>query len=166
MTLAHAKYVAWWVLTKVLLGFISVSLIADGLRFLVPALGTKLHQLPFLLYLKRYELLYRLDLAPCLALFMAIAVWLLWDQILSLYLFESAEGSRAKAENHARLIRILGTTILTADALLFYLAVTRAGWNRTSFSISALAATLGYMAVLVFVSYVSVTLRHSLAMEE
>jgi len=167
MTIAHLKYWLWQIVTKLLLGMIYVAVISEGLRFLVPALGQKLWKLPGLRMLKDYEDTYRLDLAPILSIFVLIAVWYLWDKILQVWLHSDrvfvAEGFNPQA--YRTLVLMLGCVILAADAVLFYTAMTHVGWRGTVFSVSALLATAAYLAVLVFVSFVSINLRNDLKKE-
>lgn len=161
---ARLKYWAWQVVTKLILGVIYIAVISEGLRVIVPALGQKLYKLPGLGALRDYEGTHRLDLAHFLAIFVLFAVFYLWDRILELWLESDEEFDDRgwNPEAHRRLVVVLGTVILGADACLFYVAMTQIGWRGTTFSFSALLATAAYLAVLIFVSFVSINLRKSI----
>lgn len=65
------------------------------------------------------------------------------------------------SELHCLFIATLAFTILGADTWIFYTAVSQMGWG-SSFSFSAMIATAAYLGVLIFVLYVSETLRNDL----
>jgi len=152
----HLKYWAWQVSSKAVMGLIYLAVISEGLRVLIPALGQKMYKLPLLSWLQDFEATYRLDLAPFFAVFMLIAVFVLWPRILVIWLSEKepAEWSREQ-----QLIVGLGASILGADAVLFYYAMTQMAWGSSSFSFSALVASAAYVGVLVFVSWMSLRLK-------
>lgn len=160
---AHVKYWAWKAVTIVVLAPIYCSVIAEGLRMLVPALGQKLYKLPIpgIASLAQYQELRRLDLAIFLALFLLIAVWWLWEQLLRVILGSDAafRDSGWNPDAYKRVVLILGMIVLGADACLFYVSMVQMGWGGTRFSIPALLATAAYLAVIVFVSLVSLNLR-------
>jgi hypothetical protein len=162
---AHVKYLIWLAVTKIPLGVLYVSVMADGLRYLVPALGQKLYKLPGLSFLQDYEATYRLDLAPLFALFLLLAVFWLWGRILRMWLFDPEEDDLGMPGANAAAARLmilgLGLVILGADLLLFYISMTQSTWGGTAFSVSALIATAAYVAVLIFVSLVSVVLHQA-----
>lgn len=164
MAWAYFKYWVWQMVTKPSLGVIYLSVISDGLRYLVPPLAQRLYKLPGLSVLQDYEETYRLDLAPFFAFFLLIAVWYLWEKLLQLWLGwdEALDGSEWNLEAYRRLISTLGVAIVGADACLFYVAMTQVGWRGMHFSFSALVATAAYVGVLIFVSLVTVNLRRAL----
>ena len=163
LSYAHLKWWAWFILTKAFLGVIYISVMADGLRTLIPALGQKLYQLPLLGELKHYEGTHRLDLAPFMAFLIAIAVFYLWERILSFWLgAEYDDGPHWDSEKEGELVLKLGYVLLGADILLFYSAMTAAGWGESVFSFSALLATISYIGVMIFVSYVSIRLNRDI----
>ncbi len=162
VVVAHAKYWLWKALTIVVLGPIYCSVIAEGLRLLVPALGQKLHKLaiPGFALCAQYQETRRLDLAIFLALFLLVAVWWLWEQVLKVLLSTDVafQNSGWNPEAYKRLVLILGVVVLVADAALFYLSMVQMGWGGTRFSLPTLLATAAYVAVIVFVSLVSLNL--------
>lgn len=163
MGIAKLKSLAWNVLTLFSLGIIYWTIISEGLRLLMPVLGQKLHKasLPGFSYLDRFEATYRLDLAHGLAVFLFIATWNLWGMVLKSMLGSDEHFRRYGWNPQAfkRVVMVLGKVILCADAILFYIAMTQMGWSGTVFSIPALIATAGYVAILVFVKLVSVNLE-------
>jgi hypothetical protein len=164
---AHAKYWLWKLVTIIVLAPIYCSVIAEGLRMLVPALGQKLHKLPIPAFstFGQYEETRRLDLAIFMALFLLVAVWWLWEQVLKVFLSneDTFHDSGWNAEAYKRVVLILGIIILGADACLFYASMVQIGWGGTRLSVPALLATAAYLAVIVFVSLVSLNLRKPFA---
>ncbi|QDT43496.1 hypothetical protein Pan241w_35970 [Gimesia alba] len=158
MAFALLKYCVWQIFAKGGLGIVYIAIIAEGLRQLVPTLGQKLYKLPGLTFLQDYEATYRLDIAPIFALFLMIAVWFLWGKVLQMWLVSDFAGPGWNSESYAMLVYILAFTILGADMILFYSAVTQMGWSGSSFSFSAVIATAAYVGVLIFVSFVSLNL--------
>lgn len=130
---------------------------------LVPALGQKLHKLaiPGFSMFGQYQETRRLDLAMFMALFLLVAVWWLWEQVLKVFLSseETFDKSGWNADAYKRVVLILGIIILGADACLFYASMVQIGWGGTRLSVPALLATAAYLAVIVFVSLVSLNLR-------
>jgi hypothetical protein len=161
---AYAAYYGWQVTTKLVLGCIYVACLAEGLKFLVPPLGQKLHKIPGLSFLETYDATYRLDLAIPFSLFMLIAVFFLWSRIIRLWLEidDEMEDVRGNRDHQTQLIVALGFVILGADLFIFYVAVTQVTWGGSAFSFTALLATGAYVAVLIFVTYVGVVLRQRL----
>ncbi len=157
-------YWLWKFITAVTLGTIYVMVISAGLRHLIPPLGQRLYLIPFLYFLRDYAATYRLDLAIPFAIFLLLAVWHLWERVLLLWLGSNSllQHSAWNREIYRRLILTLGVVILGADAALFYTALTQTTWGGSGFSVGALLATVAYVAVIVFVSFVSVHLRESI----
>jgi len=153
---AHARYWAWQVASKSILGVIYLAVISEGLRVLIPALGQKVYKLPMLGSLKDYEATYRLDLAPFFAFFLLIGVFVLWPKIIALWVSQLEVGEWTKEQ---QLVVAMGGTILGTDAVLFYYAMTQMTWGSSEFSFSAFVATAAYVAVLVFASWMSIKLK-------
>ena len=155
---ARAKYSAWWILTKLGLGIICIGVISEGLRIYVPALGQKLHRMPGLAFLKNYDETYSLDIAPFLAVFFMIAVWHLAEKLLRVWLLAeplATNGARWDTSREEWLLMVLSAVMLTIDGVLFYSAATQMQWGASKLSLAAFLATFAYLAVLIFVSYVS-----------
>lgn len=163
---AYFKLVAWMLLSKIPLGVLYISVMADGLRFLIPALSQKLYKIPGLSWMRDYEATYRLDLAPLFSLFLLLAVYWLWGKILRIWLFDPDDDDLGLPTANPAAVRLivvsLGLVVLGADMLLFYISMTQASWGGSAFSFSALLATAAYVSVLIFVSLISVTLHQSL----
>jgi len=155
---AYLRYWLWQVGSKGVLGFIYLAVISEGLRMLVPALGQKIYKLPMLGSLRDYEETYRLDLAPFFAVFLLVGVFVLWPRIIAVWM---RDGSLRDWSAEQRLVVVLGSGILLADAVLFYYAMTQMTWGQGAFSFAGFIATLAYVGVLVFVSWMSVRLNPS-----
>lgn len=162
LALARIKLLLWTVLVKLPLAVIYVVIIADGLRYLIPPLGQKLWKIPLLTFLREYEAFYRLDLAPFMSIFILLAVWHFWDEILEILLVRQTAEGEWVPDNRALLVMTVGAVILGADVCLFYIGISQSSWGGTGFSVSALLATTAYLGVLIFVSYRSLDLRLSL----
>lgn len=148
------RYWAWQFVSKAILGVIYLAVISEGLRLLIPALGQKLYKLPGFGSLREFEATYRLDMAPFFAVFLLVAVFVLWRRLLAVWLSERDIELWTREE---RLIGVIGCVILGADAVLFYYAMAQLSWG-SSFSFSALIATAAYVGVIVFVSWMSIAL--------
>lgn len=79
---ATMKYWIVSLVTKVGLGIIYMSVIREGLAYMVPFLGQRLSKLPGLTFLADFEATYRLDLAIVFSLFLLCFVWWLWSKLL------------------------------------------------------------------------------------
>jgi hypothetical protein len=134
----------------------------------VPALGMKLYNLPFLGALKRFEVWHELDLAPFCAVLLFMFSSYIWCALLETWLYGEAAFPAAgrSAARYQRCMVVLGCVILFSDACLFYRAMTMAGWGGQGFSFTSLFCTLAYLAILVSVCVVSVNLkRHYLSLK-
>lgn len=160
--IAHIKFWAWKVVTMLILGPIYIAIISEGLRTLIPALGQRISRIPFLDFFDDFDATHRLDLAHLMSLVLLIAVWWLWDRLLTIWLGGDFDAQGFNAELFKKIIYILGTTIVGTDACLFFLSVTQSTWGGSSFSFSAILATACYLAILIFVSFVSCVLRRDL----
>lgn len=158
---AWVKYWGWTLFTKLPLGLIYVLVISEGLRTLIPPLGQRLHRVPGLAWLQAYEGWHRFDLAIPFSVFLLIAVFYLWSRIIRLWKWSDDDPNVWFTGRESQLVTILGVIILGADAILFYTAIADFAWGG-GLSLSALIATLAYIAVLIFVSYVSVNLEDEL----
>ena len=165
---ARLAYWAWQVVTKVVMGVIYLSIIAEGFRMLVPVLNRRLHRLPLLGWMNDYEATYELDMASIMSVFMLIAVYSLWGRMLTLWLSEKIGfDHRLRGQNNAdQFVLFFGLVILASDSLLFFIAVTEVSWSGASFSFTALFATAAYVSVLVFTVYVAVNLRDKINLIE
>jgi hypothetical protein len=160
----HLKYWAWQYVVKGVLGIIYISVISDGARILLPDLGKKLSKIPFLGVLADYEGWHRLDCAHVFAFFMLVAVFFLWSWLIRLWLRpHDGAGEGWDAQNYQRLVTVLAAVMLCADAFLFYRAVVEMDWAGGALSLTGIIATAAYVAVQVFVSFVSVVLKHEVA---
>lgn len=150
-------------LTTPLMGVIYWVVIADGLRLLLPALGIPLWKLPIpgISYLRLYQGFNKFDLANCLAIFLCLAVFFLWLNILRMWLSEDGffVSRRLDAEKYALVLLILGLVILGSDIALFYYSMCNQSWLGSGFSLSAALITLAYTGVVVFVSFLCVSLE-------
>lgn len=160
LVFARVRYWAWWILTKIALGIVCLGVISEGLRLFVPALGQKLYRMPMLYFLKNYQETRNLDIAPFLAIFFLISTWALIEQIIRMWVREkeAVKQYRWNPERQWQIVVGLGTVLVTADSILFYFAVAGMSWGGSIFSVSAFLATVAYLGVIVFTSYVSVCL--------
>lgn len=164
------KYYGWLVFTKLALGIVYMSIIRDGLRFVLPSLATKLSRIPGLNFLNDFELGYQLDMAVPMALFVLLAVFWLWDRALNMWL--TGEDIPLNGTNRLPLFRVrselfvygMAFVVLSADSVLFYISIVRSNWGGSPISFTAMLATVLYAAVLIFVTLVALELRLQLIM--
>ncbi len=159
----YLKLLAWELVTKGLLGIVYYVLIAEGMRQVLPVLGTKLSKIPGLGILNEYEGLHKLDLAHVLSIMVLLIAWILWRILLLAWLSHEPEQNEFgwKPRRHQELVTILGAVMLITDAALFYYAMADLSWNGSWFSITALFATAGYVTILIFVTFYSITLSRA-----
>lgn len=162
---ARVRLWAWWLITKVALAIIYVSMIRDALATLIPALAQKISRaVPGMSFLAHFEETRRLDLAFFMAIFLLLAVVCLWHKVLSLWLYGHREKERSASEYRKRretLYAVLAIIIISVDSSLFYYSMIQSGWGEAEFSWSALLATVGYLVVLLFLTLVTIQLGES-----
>lgn len=165
---ARAAYWGWQVMTKVVLGVVYLSIIAEGFRVLVPVLNRRLYRLPLLGWMNDYEGTYELDMASLMSVFMMIAVFTLWSHLLKLWVSEKIGfDHRLRNQNNANLfVLVFAFVVLLSDTVLFFVAVTEVSWSGAGFSFTALFATAAYVSVLVFTIYVSINLHEKIELIE
>lgn len=162
---ARLKHCTWNVVTKSLITIVYLALISQGLRYVLPDLGMKLSRLPGLAFLDNYQATYRLDLAHVFSVVPLISAWILWHFNLELYLWPDAFARRFPRwdlDRMKRVVMTMGAIIITGDAMLFMAAFTLSSWGQARFSPAALLATIVYVTVLGFVTFVSVYLAESI----
>jgi hypothetical protein len=161
---AYLRHWIWTVFKIVVFGMLYIYLISEGLRLVIPALGQKLWKLPGLSILRNYEETHRLDLAPVFAIVLLIAVFYLWCRVLEGWIFPDHDlQTLGRHPGRYRLFIItLGSVVLGADLVLFYVSMTSMGWKGVVFSLPALLATAAYAACVIFVSFVSVALHKTI----
>jgi hypothetical protein len=150
-------YVAYKVIVQAGMILIYIGVIADGLRRQFSAFGQKLYRV--LPPLKDFELTYRLDFAWLTAVGMAFLVCWAWTRMIEIYLEDNLIVTHKQNREYG-LTMVLGVAVLGVDALLFYSSAAEAGWAGTEFSIGAGIATIGYLAFVVLVNFVGVTLKN------
>ncbi|HVX12083.1 MAG TPA: hypothetical protein VHC22_12955 [Pirellulales bacterium] len=148
-------------LIKFPMGVGYVVVITEGLRRVVPALGMKLYNVPFLGAMKDFELWHNLDLAPLAAILLYLFSSSIWCSLLELWLYDdTALGAIGRqGGRYQQCMLVLGSIILFSDACLFYRAMTMTGWGGRAFSFTSLFCTLTYVAILVSVCLASVNLK-------
>lgn len=163
---ARLAYWSWQIASKLVMGIVYLSIIAEGFRTLVPVVSRKLHRVPMLGWMNNVEGLYQLDMAAVLALFMLIAVCGLWERLLTLWLKEEIgfDGRVRNQNNRNKFVMVLGALVLISDCVLFFVAVNEISWAGSGFSFTALCATTAYVCVLVFSIFVSVNLKEKVAL--
>lgn len=159
----------WTVFTLLSIGIVYVTVVSEGLRQVVPTLGTKLHKLPLPLAhrLAGYSGWHQLDIAYFMAMILLIAVSWLWKAALRTYLGKDDHMVPRgwDADKYRKIVLILAVLLLGADACLFYYGVSQSGWGR-KFSFALLLATAAYIGVLIFVSFVAICIEQSSKKED
>lgn len=154
---AWIVYVAYKGTVRAVMILIYIGFIADGLRRKLSASGQKLHRV--LPPLKDFEVTYRLDFAWIAAVVMAFLVCWAWTRMIEIYLDENVVLTRRQEKEYG-VTFVLGVVVLGVDALLFYSSAAEAGWLGTEFSFGAAIATIGYVAVVILVNFIGVTLKN------
>jgi hypothetical protein len=152
---------AYWgsVLGMVLvLMLVFLPMVVRGLRIGFPSLGIR-------------SPLLGIDGAIVLAWVLLFAVPVYWRMILQMWLGSDDvfHSLGRHTENHKILVWILGVVVLLADGYAFFSAAgeTEGTWGESMFSVGACVLTLGYMAIVLSMSYFSLVLKARLdALEE
>jgi hypothetical protein len=161
------KYWAWTIAAKGMIALICTTIIAEGLRVMMPVLGIRMHRAPFLSFLKDYEATYRLDSATFVALGILLAVWAVWTAVLKKWLgggtlFPKSDEEKSKEEQkedrHARFIFVIACGLLCGDALLFYMGSAQMSWGG-GFSFSAVLVTAMYVGMSLYIAYVTANMK-------
>jgi hypothetical protein len=158
---AKLKYWIWTLFGKVVFALVYVGILSEGFRVLVPAMARKVYRLPFLGFLKQYTEFYKLDLAPIFALILMLAVFWLTGRMIKTWMVLRSDYRLSQRE---RIDVCFGAPLFVLDALFFYFGASHLKWGSAGLDIWVLLATVTYSLVLLYVSYVSVTLH--LAIEE
>lgn len=157
---AWVKLIAWLIVTKLALAVVYVSMIREALATLIPALAQKVSRaVPGLSFLADFEETRKIDLAFFMAIFLLLAVVVLWHWVLATYLYGHRKKQTSLPVYYRRreLVYVgLAGVIITVDSLLFYYSMIQSGWGETSFSWSALLATVGYLVVLLFLTLATI----------
>ncbi len=122
LVLAWLKYILWQIVTKLVLVPIYLTVVAEGFRCVIPTLAAPV--------LGDDE--EGVDRAMLFAAILLVAVWLLWERALLLWLNDDTEyeASSWSPENHRNLILILSVIILGVDGCLFFLGCSQLGLGR------------------------------------
>ena len=157
---ARTRYLAFLVLTKPFFALIYFTMIAEGMRVVIPSSALKLYKVPGLGALQTDAIGYRLDVAHFLSIALLLAAWFFAEKALLLWLHPGdSPESGYDYDNYRRLITVLATMVIGGDALMFYVSVTEMGWGGTVISFTAFVATCAYLGALMFVSLASVNLK-------
>ena len=160
LVLARLDFWAWVIFTKSLVTFVYLAIISQGLRYVLPEMGMKLYKVPGFAFLQNYKLTYRLDLAYVFSVVPLMSAWILWHFNLMAFLapqrFERMAASLGwEVDRFQRAVQVMGAIIILADAALFYASFVLGSWGGSKFSAGAILATVAYVAVLAFVTFVT-----------
>jgi hypothetical protein len=158
---ARLKSGGWTIFAKGIFAMVYVGILSEGFRVLVPAMTRKVYRLPFLGFLKQYEEFYKLDLAPIFALILMFAVFWLTGRMIRAWLDLRPDHRLSQGE---RIDICFGAPLFVLDSLFFYFGACHMKWGSVGLDIWVLLATVTYSLVVLYVSYVSVTLH--MAIEE
>lgn len=158
---ARVKYWTWTVLTKFFITIIYLEIVSQGIIYLFPDMGKRLWKVPFFSILNEFEATHRITLAHVFAVVPLLATWILWAMLLSMYLAEDRfkkKFDRFAFDQSRRVILIIGIVVILADAGLFGASFSMSSWGASRFSATAVLATALYVAVIAFVSLISLFL--------
>jgi hypothetical protein len=101
-----------------------------------------------------------------MAIVLCFAAWYLW--VVNLYIHFAADEFFARTkwnpQTYTPFVRSLGVVILGADAILFYVGITQQMggiFGGAIISFSGIIATIAYVGVIIFISFVTVNLERS-----
>lgn len=149
---AHFRYVGFQLLSKLVLGAVYLGIVSEGARRLIPSLGQKIFKLvPWL-----DQIDHRIDAAHCFALFLLIGTWWSWRQLLETWL-------GIKPYSRATTVIVpLAFTFIIVDTIFFYNATAQWKWGGSHVSFTTLLATAGWVAILIFVTFVGIQMKEEL----
>ena len=140
------------------LGLIYTNVLAQGVSYAFPDYGKKLWKTPFLASLANYEETKNLTLAHLFSLIFLIAAFATWEILLRLIGGDDSCFRRfAQPERMQKVMICVGSAVLAADAFFYYSGITNGSW-KGGFSMPAVLATVGFIAVNVAASLFSVFL--------
>ena len=166
LLLARVCFWLWALLTKTIITTVYLAVISQGLRLVLPELGMKLYKIPGFSFMQHYKMTHRLDLAYVFALVPLVSAWVLWHFNLLAYLAPERFAAHAtargwSAERMKSVVMTMGAIIITADSALFYCSFVLVSWGGSKFSAGALLATVAYITILGFVTFVSMYLSEN-----
>ncbi len=159
LLLARVKLLAWETGMGSLLSVAYLKMTAEGIRLLHSMTAVKLsREYP---WLARYQETRNLDVAQIIALIMMVVTmtslfcglkkWLTDDET------DNLDPERARVVVYASAILFPGL-----DGALFYAAARQMGWSESLLSFPAILMTVLWIGLLIFVSYVSVSLHQNI----
>lgn len=161
------KAVAWKFFTLPPIMIVYIMLVAPGLRFIAPEFGVKLHKfpLPGFSYLRHYEGFDRIDLAHIFAVIMLVAVWYFLLKLMTIVFADQFffADKRWNSGPYSWFVLGTGLALLAIDCLLFYTSLTCHGsvFGGAVFSFSATLATALYLALNLFIVFVTFNIQQS-----
>lgn len=154
----QVRAVLWTLVSKPLLGLIVFPISSEGARLILPSLSKPLSSLPALGALADFEATYQIDLAHCFALGLMMAAFTMSGHLIAIRL-ELQIAARYSSREAKGFIVGLGLLVLMTDLALFYLGVQETQWGGAGLAPEPLLASLAYIGVVLFTSYVSQTLH-------
>ncbi len=129
-----------------LLVYLTIS--AEGMRSLFETAATPLHKTGLwpLTYLGHFAETRKLDIAHILSLALLVVVWVSWEMIVCYY------ANEREMTNARRIVWAGGATVLTCDAILFWVGISQSSFFGGSSVFSATLVTALYVAMLVLVA--------------
>lgn len=150
---------AWRTFAVGILLLLYVNVLSRGISYAFPDFGTKLSKTPFLAVLAHYEETKNLTLAHPFALLFMIVVFVTWELLLRMLCGDTSMFDRFdKPEMAQKIMACVGAAVLAADCWFYYSGITNLSWKGSVLSVSALLATVGFIAVNIAVTMFSVFL--------
>lgn len=153
--------ISWKVFTFFMVAPICFIIVAEGARYIFPALAMKLHRLPlpFVSHLRHFEGVAKLDLANVFAILLPLAAW--WLALINLWILLAPEDFYTRWRFHpdmfTRAARALGIVVLGCDSVMFYIGVSQQGGilGGSMLSFTAIIATVAYLGAVIFTALIS-----------
>jgi len=145
-----------------LLGLAYYQISSEGWRLTLPTLGMKLHKLslPGVENFQRFKGWNKMDVANAMALVLELATFWAYDVALKHWLCaETHVHARWNAERFKKLVMVLAVGVIGFDGYLFFRGTQALLWGSSTFSLTAVVTTLGWMILIVIASVISVQLQ-------
>ncbi len=137
---------------------------AQGMRS-IPVLTTRLHNLalPGASFLSRYTATRKWDIALCLSIIVLFAFWRLSVIVLEMWLLGIHADTNLQPRyrhRHTLFLYVLAALVFFTDVISFYAGISEFGSLAAGGGFVPLVVTIGYISVLISVSYTHLILKN------
>lgn len=158
--LSHLPAILWrlTVITFLLIP-VYITQLARGIQLAFPDAATKLSKSPFLTWLGKWQETKDLQAAHAYAMGFLALTFFGWEAVLRLAFGDDSWFRKfPKVETAKKIVMTIVVTVMVVDAWFLYCGIINRSWGGATFSFSAVFIVVGYLALNVGVSLVSVYL--------